>query len=104
MEKPKPSSQFDKQFGLYVKKKRLELKLSQADLASRVGNNYQNVSRLERGEISPTLFWCFKLAEAFVRRAIKHLGANPSERTIKTAAKKAAEALPPFKMKVATAM
>ncbi|MCE9538981.1 MAG: helix-turn-helix transcriptional regulator [Bacteroidetes bacterium] len=65
MTKPKVSKYFDKQFGLYVKKKRLELQLSQADLASKVGNNYQNISRLERGEISPTLFWCYKLAEAF---------------------------------------
>lgn len=28
-------------------------------------DNYQNISRLERGEISLTLFWCYKLAEAF---------------------------------------
>ncbi len=65
MEKPKPSSQFDKKFGLFVKKKRIELNWSQADLAAKVGNNYQNISRLERGEISPTLFWCYKLADAF---------------------------------------
>jgi ribosome-binding protein aMBF1 (putative translation factor) len=61
MEKPK----FNKQFGLFVKKKRLSNNWSQADLAAKVGNNYQNISRLERGEITPTLFWCYKLAEAF---------------------------------------
>jgi ribosome-binding protein aMBF1 (putative translation factor) len=38
---------------------------SQAYLASKIRNNYQNISRLERGEISPTLFWCYKLADAF---------------------------------------
>lgn len=65
MEKPKLNKQFDRQFGLYVKKKRLEFTWSQADLADKIGNNYQNVSRLERGEITPTLFWCYKLAEAF---------------------------------------
>jgi ribosome-binding protein aMBF1 (putative translation factor) len=65
MEKAKPSSQFDKKFGLFVKKKRMELDWSQAHLADKVGNNYQNISRLERGEISPTLFWCYKLADAF---------------------------------------
>jgi transcriptional regulator with XRE-family HTH domain len=65
MEKSKINQQFDKQFGQYVKKKRLELKWSQAELASKVGNNYQNISRLERGEISPTLFWCYRLAVAF---------------------------------------
>lgn len=65
MEKPKSNKQFDKQFGLFVKKKRLANNWSQADLASKVGNNYQNISRLERGEISPTLFWCYKLTKAF---------------------------------------
>lgn len=65
MEKAKPSSQFDKKFGLFVKKKRMDLNWSQAHLASKVGNNYQNISRLERGEISPTLFWCYKLSDAF---------------------------------------
>lgn len=65
MEKPKINKQFDKQFGLFVKKKRLNHNLSQTDLAFKVGNNYQNISRLERGEITPTLFWCYKLAEAF---------------------------------------
>ena len=65
MEKPKLHKTFDKQFGAFVKNKRLELDWSQAYLASKVGNNFQNISRLERGEITPTLFWCYKLAEAF---------------------------------------
>lgn len=65
MEKPRPNKQFNKQFGQYVRKKRLESNWSQAELASKVGNNYQNISRMERGEISPTLFWCYKLADAF---------------------------------------
>ncbi len=65
MEKSKINLQFDKQFGLYVKKKRLEMNWSQAYLASKMGNNFQNISRLERGEISPTLYWCYNLAEAF---------------------------------------
>ena len=82
MEKSKPSSQFDKKFGHFVKKKRLELDWSQAELAAKVGNNYQNISRLERGEISPTLFWCFKLAEAFemdFADLIKEFGYKPKK-------------------------
>jgi len=63
--KPRVPKPFDKRFGLYVKKKRMQKGWSQADLAEKFGNNYQNVSRLERGEITPTLFWCYKLAEAF---------------------------------------
>jgi len=58
-------SQFNIDLGAFVKDKRKELKLSQSDLAAKVGNNAQNISRLERGEVSPTLFWFFKLAEAF---------------------------------------
>jgi ribosome-binding protein aMBF1 (putative translation factor) len=65
MKKPNLNKHFDKQFGLFVKKKRLQKGWSQADLADKIGNNYQNISRLERGEITPTLFWCYKLAEAF---------------------------------------
>jgi ribosome-binding protein aMBF1 (putative translation factor) len=65
MEKPELNKKFDKQFGEYVFKKRTERGWSQADLSGKIGNNYQNVSRLERGEITPTLFWCYKLADAF---------------------------------------
>jgi DNA-binding XRE family transcriptional regulator len=63
--KSKLNRRFDKQFGLFVKKTRIARGLSQADLASMIGNNYQNVSRIERGELTPTIFWCYKLAEAF---------------------------------------
>ena len=82
MEKSKINQQFDKQFGQYLKKKRLELKWSQAELASKVGNNYQNISRLERGEISPTLFWCYKLSLAFdieLADLIKEFGFKPKK-------------------------
>jgi len=58
-------TEFNKKLGLYIKKKRLQNKWSQAMLADKLGNNYQNISRIERGELSPTLFWCSKLAEAF---------------------------------------
>jgi len=39
--------------------------MSQSDLAAKLENNFQNISRLERGEIAPTLYWFFHLAEAF---------------------------------------
>lgn len=52
-------------FGEYVRRKRIENGFSQTELAARLGNNYQNISRLERGEISPTLEWCYRLAAAF---------------------------------------
>lgn len=65
MKKPRASGQFDKKFGQFVKKQRIQRGWSQPDLAEKVGNNFQNISRLERGEISPTLYWCYKLADAF---------------------------------------
>lgn len=63
--KSKLNKQFDKQFGEYVRKKRTSKQWTQPDLASRMGNNFQNVSSLERGEITPTLFWFYRLAESF---------------------------------------
>ncbi|MEO6239806.1 MAG: helix-turn-helix transcriptional regulator [Bacteroidia bacterium] len=65
MPKSKSNAQFDKQFGLYVKKKREQARWTQSELASKLENNFQNISRLERGETTPTLFWCYKLADAF---------------------------------------
>jgi transcriptional regulator with XRE-family HTH domain len=56
---------FNKKLGEFVKRKRLEKKWTQPELASRLQNNFQNISRLERGETSPTLYWCYQLAEAF---------------------------------------
>ena len=77
MKKDKHNKQFDRQFGQYVKKKRIKLGLTQADLASKLGNDYQNISRMERGEITPTIFWCYKLANAFdidLSELIKEIG------------------------------
>lgn len=61
MEKKK----FNIKFGKYVAKKRTQIGLTQIELASLIGNNPQNISRLERGEVSPTLFWLTLLATAF---------------------------------------
>lgn len=58
-------SEFNKQVGALVKKYRVEKGWSQAELASKMGNNFQNISRLERGEVSPTFFWMHQLAEVF---------------------------------------
>ncbi len=39
--------------------------MSQSDLADLMSNNFQNISRLERGLITPTLYWVKNLADAF---------------------------------------
>jgi len=56
---------FNKKFGKYVASKRATLKFTQSELAAKMGNNPQNISRLERGEVSPTLYWTLLLAKAF---------------------------------------
>ncbi len=55
---------FNKNFGKFIAAKRIELGITQSELAARMANNPQNISRLERGEISPTLFWVYNLSIA----------------------------------------
>lgn len=58
-------NEFNKSFGLFVKNKRTQLGWSQNHLASELGNNPQNISRVERGEINPTLYWVNSLSQAY---------------------------------------
>lgn len=58
-------AEFNTKFGQFVKDKRNERNWSQAELASRMNNNAQNISRLERGEISPTFYWVYELSLVF---------------------------------------
>jgi transcriptional regulator with XRE-family HTH domain len=55
---------FNKVFGEFVREKRIELKFSQAQLGDKMSLDYQYISRVERGLISPTLYWISGLAEA----------------------------------------
>ena len=57
-------SKFNKKIGQYLREKRLEKKWTQAELGSKVGIDFQNISRIERGTISPTLYWFNNIAEA----------------------------------------
>jgi len=61
----KKLEKFKTEFGEHVRKKRLAKGWSQEKLADLMGNNAQNISRLERGRINPSLFWCLHLAKAF---------------------------------------
>lgn len=56
---------FNKVFGEFVRRKRQQHSITQIELSDRIGNNFQNISRLERGELAPTLYWVNNLAEAF---------------------------------------
>lgn len=57
--------QYNKLFGEYLRNKRISKGWNQNDLASILGNNSQNISRIERGELTPTIYWMEKLATAF---------------------------------------
>lgn len=58
-------SEFNNLFGSFVSHKRKEKSWSQSKLAAALGNNAQNISRIERGELSPTLYWVTKLSTVF---------------------------------------
>ncbi len=55
---------FNKLFGAFVRQKRLEQKLSQPQLSYKMGLDYQYISRVERGLITPTLYWIYRLSNA----------------------------------------
>jgi transcriptional regulator with XRE-family HTH domain len=55
---------FNKKLGKFIVQKRLAKGLTQSDLASLLGNNPQNISRIERGEVNPTIFWLYQLSAA----------------------------------------
>lgn len=57
--------EFNKAFGNFVRAKRIEKNLTQSKLSDSLSIDYQYLSRIERGLISPTLFWTKRLANAF---------------------------------------
>ena len=57
-------SAFNRAIGIQIRDTRLKLQLTQAELADKLGLDYQYISRLERGLISPTLFWLYDFSIA----------------------------------------
>ena len=57
--------EFNQKFGAYLKKLRVDRNLTQADIAADMGINPQNVSEIERGKVSPTLYWIDRLSKVF---------------------------------------
>lgn len=55
---------FNRLLGEFVKLKRIELNLSQSQLSDKMGLDYQYISKIERGLISPTFYWIIRLAES----------------------------------------
>lgn len=56
---------FNKLFGQFIREKRMSVKWTQNDLAEKLNNDFQNISRLERGEINPSIHWINELANGF---------------------------------------
>lgn len=54
---------FLKQFGEHVKKIRVRKNLTQFDVACSVNKDRQSIQRLESGNINPTIFYLYELAE-----------------------------------------
>jgi transcriptional regulator with XRE-family HTH domain len=52
-----------KQFGLHVKSIRLEKGLTQIDVSSRMNKDQQSLQRVESGNVSPSLYYLYELAE-----------------------------------------
>jgi transcriptional regulator with XRE-family HTH domain len=50
---------------LYLKQLRKEKGITQSELSDILGNNFQNISAMERGEFTPTIHTVHKIAEAF---------------------------------------
>jgi transcriptional regulator with XRE-family HTH domain len=57
-------SAFNKKLGLLIRTKRIEKGLTQLELADKMNLDYQYISRIERGLITPTVFWMKNLCEA----------------------------------------
>ena len=57
-------SAFNKQLGLLIRKKRIEKGLTQSEVADKMNLDYQYISRVERGLISPTIYWMISLCDA----------------------------------------
>ena len=55
---------FNKALGIYIRKVRLEKGLTQQMIADKMGLDFQYISRIERGLISPTFFWLSELSKA----------------------------------------
>ncbi len=58
-------AEFSLLFGAYIKKLRQENKMTQPELADKLGNNFQNISAIERGEFTITIYTAQKIANAF---------------------------------------
>ena len=53
-----------KAFGNYVRELRLRKNLTQVDVSSRMSKDQQSLQRVESGNVSPSLYYLYQLADA----------------------------------------
>ena len=53
-----------KSFGNHIKQLRLKKGLTQVDVSSSMNKDQQSLQRVESGNVSPSLYYLFQLAEA----------------------------------------
>ncbi len=69
-----------KRLGRNIAKRRAELKLRQQDLAALIEADPSTVSKMERGEMPPSLVWLIRLASALdttVAELVKGIERSP---------------------------
>jgi transcriptional regulator with XRE-family HTH domain len=53
-----------KSFGVHLKELRLKKNLTQVEMSSRMNKDQQSLQRVESGNVSPSLYYLFELAES----------------------------------------
>ena len=71
-------TELNKRIGKYLKTVRLRKKMTQVELAGKIGADFQNISRIERGAVGITVYWLSKITDAlemnlgdFIKNALK---------------------------------
>jgi transcriptional regulator with XRE-family HTH domain len=80
-EAPIDPNEFAATVGECIRRARQERGWTQAELAERAGLSANYVARLERGELGPSLFVAFRLAEALETQVEALIMGPPSRRT-----------------------
>jgi transcriptional regulator with XRE-family HTH domain len=79
-EAPSDPNEFAAAVGECIRRARLDHRWTQAELADRAGLSANYVARLERGELGPSLFVAFRLAEALETHVEALISGGPQPR------------------------
>lgn len=71
---------FLKQFGEHIRQIRIKRGMTQFDLASIIGKDRQSLQRLESGNVNPSLYYLYEIAEGLEIDLKTLLNFKPSEK------------------------